>query len=111
MRRPVVHFRAFEAEPMPEDTCAARLAELSELAKALELRISEIAALADAEPLQRTSAADLDVLPRRAEAALENSSPTRIKTLLQALADEIRVYARDTIEPIFRVPAVRPPSR
>jgi hypothetical protein len=43
-------------------------------------------------------------------AALENGAPTRIKTMLQALTDEIRVDARDAIEPIFRVPAIRPPS-
>lgn len=47
---------------------------------------------------------------REAErAALEHSTPTRAKTVLQAMIDNIRVDARDRIEPTFRVPAVREP--
>ena len=38
---------------------------------------------------------------------LRNAAPIRIKTVLQALIDGIRVDGRDCIEPTFRVPAVR----
>jgi hypothetical protein len=39
--------------------------------------------------------------------ALNSSTPTRFKTVLQTLIDGIQVHARDNIEPTFRVPAVR----
>lgn len=35
----------------------------------------------------------------------------RVKAILQELIDEIRIDGRDTIEPTFLVPTVRPPSR
>ena len=37
------YFRAFEAGTMPEDTCAPRIATLTEETKALERRASELA--------------------------------------------------------------------
>jgi hypothetical protein len=40
-------------------------------------------------------------------AALNDSDPKRVKAVLQAMIDGIRVDARDHIEPTFRVPAVR----
>jgi hypothetical protein len=40
---------------MPEDTCAPRIASLSEQAKALETRTSELAALSDDEEPKRTA--------------------------------------------------------
>lgn len=52
-----------------------------------------------------------DALRGELHAARETGDPIRIKTVLQALTDEVRVDAREAIEPIFRVPAVRPPSR
>jgi hypothetical protein len=39
--------------------------------------------------------------------ALNNSAPTRIKTVLQTLIDGIQVHARDNIEPTFRISAIR----
>lgn len=53
--------------------------------------------------------ADLDLLRGELHAALENSTPVRGKTVLQAMIDGIRIDARDSIEPTFRVPAVREP--
>jgi HB1, ASXL, restriction endonuclease HTH domain len=38
---------------------------------------------------------------------LNDSNPKRVKGVLQAMIDGIRVDARDQIEPTFRVPAVR----
>ena len=38
---------------------------------------------------------------------LNNSAPTRVKTVLQTPIDGIQVHARDNIQPTFRVPAVR----
>jgi hypothetical protein len=34
----------------------------------------------------------------------------RVNAILQELTEEVRVGARDAIEPIFLIPAVRPPS-
>lgn len=54
------------------------------------------------------SIADLDTLRSHLHAALNDSNPTkRVKGVLQAMVDGIRVDARDQIEPTFRVPAVR----
>ncbi len=104
------YFRAFEAGTMPEDTCAPRIAALNEQAKALESRASELASLSDSEPAQRVSAADLDAIRRRVRAALDDGGPMRVKTILQELTEEVRIDARDAIEPTFSIPAVRPPS-
>ena len=102
------YFRAFEAGTMPEDTCAPRIATLSEQAKTFERRASELAACQDDdEHPERTSAAELDALRDALKTALEDGTPTRIKPVLQAMIDGIRIDARDQIEPTFRVPAVR----
>jgi hypothetical protein len=101
------YFRAFEAGTMPEDTCAPRIAILSEKAKALENRASELAAHHDDEQPERATATDLDTLRGNLRAALNDSTPTRVKGVLQTMIDTIRVDARDQIEPTFRVPAVR----
>lgn len=104
------YFRAFEAGTMPEDTCAPRIATLNEQAKALEARTGELAALDDAEQPERTTDADLRALRNALRVALDAGTPQRIKTILQDLTEEIRVDARDAIEPTFVLPAVRPPS-
>ncbi len=102
------YFRAFENGTMPEDTCASRIASLNEQAKTLERRASELAASHDEEEQpERASAADLHLLRDTLRNALNDSTPTHAKTVLQALIDEIRVDSRDHIEPTFRVPAVR----
>jgi hypothetical protein len=95
---------------MPEDTCAPRIAALNEQAKALEVRAGELAALDDAEQPERTTDADLQALRNALRVALDDGTPQRIKTILQDLTEEIRVDARDTIEPTLVLPAVRPPS-
>jgi hypothetical protein len=104
------YFQAFEHGTMPEDTCAPRIHALGEQTKALEARASELATLADSEPVQRISEADLDAIRSRVRAALDDGGPMRVKAILQELTDEIRIDGRDTIEPTFLVPAVRPPS-
>jgi site-specific DNA recombinase len=101
------YFRAFEAGTMPEETCAPRIAALAEEAKALERRAGELATLNDDTQPERTNAADLEALRGTLRAALKDSTPTRAKTVLQAMIDTVRVDACDHIEPIFRVPAVR----
>jgi site-specific DNA recombinase len=101
------YFRAFEAGTMPEDTCAPRIAALNDQAKALESHASELAAHQDDEQPERASTAELDTLREALHAALKDSTPTRAKTVLHTMIDEIRVDARDHIEPTFRIPAVR----
>ncbi|HXA53439.1 MAG TPA: hypothetical protein VNV37_01055 [Solirubrobacteraceae bacterium] len=70
---------------------------------------AEVATLDDIEQPERTTAADLDKLRDELRTALRDAAPIRIKTVLQALIDGIRVNGRDCIEPIFHVPAVREP--
>ncbi len=69
------YFQAFEHGTMPEDTCAPRIAALGEQTKALEARASELATLADSEPVQRISEADLDAIRQRVRAALDDGGP------------------------------------
>jgi hypothetical protein len=95
--------------PAP-DTCAPRIHALSEQTKALEARASELATLADSEPVQCISETDLDTIRRRVRAALDDGGPVRVKAILQELADEIRIDGRDAIEPTFLIPAARPPA-
>lgn len=64
------------------------------------------AALKDTEQRERTTPADLDQLRSELRAALERATPVRAKTVLQAMIENIRIDARDNIEPTFRVPAV-----
>jgi hypothetical protein len=100
------YFHAFETGAMPEETCAPRVASLTEQATALERRISELAAHEDEQP-ERTNATELDALRSALCVALKDGTPTRTKAVLQSLIETIRVDARDHIEPAFRVPAVR----
>jgi chromosome segregation ATPase len=55
------YFRAFETGTMPEDTCAPRIAALSNEAKALEARASELAAQGEEQP-ERATSSDLDAM-------------------------------------------------
>jgi hypothetical protein len=92
---------------MPEDTCAPRIATLSNEAKALEARASELSTQDDQEQPERATSDDLDALRTDLRDALNSSTPTHVKTVLQTLIDGIHVHARDNIEPTFRIPAVR----
>ncbi|HXC45066.1 MAG TPA: hypothetical protein VNU24_00555 [Solirubrobacteraceae bacterium] len=53
-----------------------------------EARASELATLADSEPVQRISEADLDAIRQRVRAALDDGGPMRVKAILQELTDE-----------------------
>jgi hypothetical protein len=43
----------------------------------------------------------------KVRAALDNGGPMRVKAILQELTEEVRIDARDAIEPTFLIPAVR----
>lgn len=101
------YFKAFENATMPEDTCAPRIAALTEQAKTLEAHAAELAAQAQEQPPERASSTDLDSLRRTLRDALNHSSPTQAKSALHALIEEIRIDSRQSIEPTFQVPAVR----
>jgi hypothetical protein len=70
-------------------------------------RAAELAAAEDDEQPERANVAELDALRNTLRAALRDSTPERVKTVLQAMIDGIRVDAREHTEPTFRVPAVR----
>jgi site-specific DNA recombinase len=69
------YFRAFEAGTMPEDTCAPRIASLSEQAKALESMAGELAGHDDDEQPERATTVDLDALRGNLRAVLNDSTP------------------------------------
>jgi site-specific DNA recombinase len=62
------YFRAFEAGTMPEDTCAPRIASLSEQAKALETRASE-------SPASRTTSSLSGLLPSNSTRCATSYAP------------------------------------
>jgi site-specific DNA recombinase len=101
------YFRAFETASMPEDTCAPRIAALSQEAKALEARANELEAQNDEQQSERATSSDLDTMRNYLHDALNGGVPTRVKTVLQTLIDGIQVHARDNIQPTFRIPTVR----
>jgi hypothetical protein len=63
---------------------------------------AELAALNDSKPAQRTTDADLDAIRRRVRAAPDDGGPMRVKVILQELTEEVRIDARDAIEPTFQ---------
>lgn len=100
------YFRAFEAGTMPEDTCARVLRASASRQKYLSaapanLPPSSTTQQYDDERPERVSAADLDALRGDLHAMLNDSDPKRVKGVLQAMIDGIRVGARDQIEPTF----------
>jgi hypothetical protein len=58
-------------------------------------------------PLHLLHVLHQDALRGDLHAMLNDSDPKRVKGVLQAMIDGIRVDARDQIDPTFRVPAVR----
>jgi hypothetical protein len=78
------YFRAFEVGTMPEDTCAPRIASLSEQAKDSNRGPAKLAVQQDDEQPERASAADLDALRGNLRAALNESSPVRVKGVLKS---------------------------
>jgi hypothetical protein len=56
------------------------------------------------------TSADLDAIRQRVPSALDDGAPMRVEPILQELTEEVRIDARDVIEPTFLIPSVRPPS-
>ena len=95
----------------PRTPARPRLAALSEQAKGLYARASELSVLDQAERPERVTDDDLRALRNALRAALHDGTARQIKTILQDLTEEVRVDARDAIEPTYLIPAVRPQSR
>jgi len=114
------YLRVFETGTMPEEICGERVKDLGTRATALQARCFELDAEMTAADLVAPTSVELNELRLRVEEAVASGSSALVKSLLQALIQEIRVDSRQAIHPVFRVPiggdhqqddAVRAPSR
>jgi hypothetical protein len=99
------YLRAFEAQRLPESTCAVRLAELDREVRGLEARAAALDAECDVAPTMApatcwpgSGAASSGPSPR---------APEHLKQLLAAVVDRIQVESRACIQPYFVAPTVR----
>jgi site-specific DNA recombinase len=103
------YFHAFEQGAMPEAACGARIRELTSKLHGLQTHRDELAINND-QPPEPLGKDDLRDLAAHVRQVIQQGDPPTRKTLLQALIHEIQVVDRDQIQPIFSLPAVRPPS-
>jgi hypothetical protein len=97
---------AFEAQRLPESTCAHRLAELDREVQGLEARAAALEVECDTTP---TMARDhlLAGIQGRIQRAADDGAPEQLKQLLDAVVDRIVVESRACIQPYFVAPSVR----
>jgi site-specific DNA recombinase len=103
------YFDAFEAGTLSADACKHRVDDLAGRRSALEQQRAELDAEIAETPAPPT-ADELAALAAEAATIIRNANPRHTKTLLQALIDRIDVHSRTNIQPVFYVPAVRPPD-
>jgi site-specific DNA recombinase len=100
------YLRAFEAGGLSESTCADRLTELEQEARALEARIATLEA--ECETCLATATGEVLVgVRRRVECAVANGAPEQLKRLLDTVVEQILVESRACIQPYFVAPMVR----
>ena len=100
------YLRAFETGRLPEPTCADRLTELEQEARALEARTAALEAECETTPVMATGEVLLEVR-RRVECAVADAAPGLLKRLLDTVVEQILVESRACIQPYFVAPAVR----
>jgi len=103
------YFDAFEAGALTAATCKERVDALAGRRSVLEQRKTELEA-AVAEEAPPPTEEDLAELATHTASIIRNGNPRQVKALLQALIKRIDVESRAHIEPVFFVPAVRPPD-
>ncbi|MEA2492729.1 MAG: site-specific recombinase [Thermoleophilaceae bacterium] len=100
------YLTAFENGTMSDAQCGERLRRLEERERDLLRRRSAIADTIDQDGFALPTEAELDELRAHLTDALAHgASPVR-KATVRSLVHEVRVYGRDRIVPIFRVPQV-----
>ncbi len=103
------YFDAFEAGTLTAGACKTRVDELVGRRTVLDQRKAEVEA-AVAEEAPPPTDEDLAELAAHTASIIRNGNPRQVKALLQALIQRIDVESRAHIEPVFVVPAVRPPA-
>jgi site-specific DNA recombinase len=103
------YFDAFEAGTLTAGACKERVDELVRRRSLLEQRKTELEA-AVAEDAPPPTEEDLAELTAQTASIIRKGNRRQVKALLQALVQRIDVESRAHIEPIFFVPAVRPPD-
>jgi site-specific DNA recombinase len=103
------YFDAFEAGTLTAGACKKRVDELVARRSLLDQRKIELEA-AVAEEAPPPTEKDLAELAAQTASIIRNGSRRQVKALLQALVQRIDVESRAHIEPVFFVPAVRPPD-
>jgi site-specific DNA recombinase len=100
------YLRAFEAQRLPESTCAYRLKDLDREVQGLEARAAALEAECDTTPTMATEHILVGVRGRIEQAAADGA-PEQLKQLLGAVVDRIVVESRACIQPYFAAPMVR----
>ncbi len=100
------YLRAFEAQRLPESTCAHRLAELDREVQGLEARAAALEVECDTTPTMATDHL-LAGIQGRIQRAAADGAPEQLKQLLDAVVDRIVVESRACIQPYLVAPTVR----
>jgi hypothetical protein len=100
------YLRAFEAQRLPESTCAHRLAELDREVQGLEARAAALEVECDTTPTMATDHLMAGVRGRIQRAAADGA-PEQLKQLLDAVVDRIVVESHACIQPYFVAPSAR----
>ena len=103
------YFDAFETGTLTAAACKHRVDELVGRRSVLDQRKVELEA-AVAEEAPPPTEQDLAELAAHTASIIRNGHRRQVKALLQALVQRIVVESRAHIEPVFFVPAVRPPD-
>jgi site-specific DNA recombinase len=103
------YFDAFEAGSLTAAACKQRVDDLVGRRSVLDQRKTELEA-AVAEEAPQPTEEDLAELAAHTASIIRNGNRRQVKALLQALVQRIDVESRAHIEPVFFVPAVRPPD-
>jgi hypothetical protein len=102
------YFKSLRRGEAPGGICTQRIEEFSELTS-LDAWRSELAGGDMRETAQRPVPCELAELVGDIERALRDEALPERKAVIQAVVAEIRVRDRGPIEPVFRVPILRPP--
>ena len=100
------YLRAFEAQRLPESTCADRLTALQHEVQGLEAHAAALEVECDTAPTMATDHL-LAGIQGSIQRAVVEGAPEQLKQVLDAVVDRILVESRACIQPYFVAPTVR----
>jgi hypothetical protein len=95
---------------MDDATCGRRIADLRAQIDQLQHRQDELVEARDATPDTPTDD-DLAAIRDSVTKAIEDGEPGAVKRIMEHLVHEVRVMARDSVRPWFKIPGAGPGVR